>query len=147
MRATSLLPDLPAAVDHVLRRGQLTQPDRAPRMQLLGRVADFRPHSELVAVREWRGRVDVDGRGVHPVRELIADLCRAGHFRVRVPGALLCHVVFRPAERVHGPHGLFLPMLAGVAIVLRRLTLGRWSRLPPSPLVSYPLERWPTPLR
>src|SRR3954469_19114745 len=81
IRATSLLPDLPAAVDDVLGRRQLAQPDRAAGMQLLGRVAYLPPHPELIAVRESRRRIDIDSGRIHPVRELLPDLLRAGHDR------------------------------------------------------------------
>src|SRR6266511_5511122 len=71
IRVTALLPDLSAAVDDVLGGRQLAQADRPARVQLLGRVADLRPHPELVAVGEPGRRVDVDGSGVHRVRELV----------------------------------------------------------------------------
>src|SRR5437667_7806798 len=95
VRATALLPDLPAAVDDVLGRGQLAQPDRPPRVQLLGRVTDLRAHPELVAVGEPRRRVDVDGRGVNGVGKLVADLGGPGDDRVGVPRPMTVDVLDR----------------------------------------------------
>ena len=81
-------PDLAVAVDDVLERGQLAQADRPARMELLGRVADLGPHPELEPVGEARRRVDVDDRGVDPVRELLGRLVGDGHDRLRVAGAV-----------------------------------------------------------
>src|SRR5262245_55959837 len=46
----ALLTHLAVAADGVLVGGQLAQADRAAGVQLLGRVADLRPHAELEAV-------------------------------------------------------------------------------------------------
>ena len=53
------------ALHQVLERAQLTQPNRAARMELLRRVADLRAHPEFAAVSKPRGRVDIHARGVH----------------------------------------------------------------------------------
>src|SRR5437763_267440 len=56
--------DVPVALDEVLERAQLAQPDRPARVKLLGGVADLRPHPELTAVGEAGRGVDVSaGRG------------------------------------------------------------------------------------
>src|SRR5882672_1658647 len=57
-------PDLPVTVDEILVARQLLDPDRAARMELVGRDADLRTHAELAAVRELRGRVVQDNRTV-----------------------------------------------------------------------------------
>ena len=54
----------PVALDQVLERAQLAQPDRPASVELLGRVADLGAHPELVAVGEARRGVDVHTGGV-----------------------------------------------------------------------------------
>src|ERR671935_3122584 len=65
----ALLADLAGALDHVLEGGQLTDPDRAAGVQLLGRVADLRAHPEHAAVGEAGGGVDVDACRVDALGE------------------------------------------------------------------------------
>src|SRR6202020_2984548 len=69
VRRASSGADVPVALDQVLERAQLAQPDRPARVELLGRVADLGPHAELAAVSEARRRVDVDAGGVDPELE------------------------------------------------------------------------------
>src|SRR6476469_1641509 len=56
--------DVPVALDEVLERAQLAQPDRPARVKLLCRVADLGSHPELAAVGEAGGGVDVHAGGV-----------------------------------------------------------------------------------
>src|SRR5215210_1231643 len=68
-RKPALLADLALALDHVLVGGELTQPDRPPGVELLGGVADLRPHAEHGSVGEARGRVHVHAGGVDALAE------------------------------------------------------------------------------
>src|SRR5271157_6591974 len=47
--------DVTVALDEVLERAQLAQPDRTAGVELLGGVADLRSHPELAAVGEPGG--------------------------------------------------------------------------------------------
>ena len=76
-RSAASRADVTRALDQVLERAQLAQPDRAAGVELLGRVADLGAHPELAAVGEARRRVDVHARGVD------AELERAGRRRCR----------------------------------------------------------------
>src|SRR5215211_8680433 len=68
-RKPALLADLALALDHVLVGGELAKPDRPPGVELLGGVADLRPHAEHGAVGEARGRVHVHAGGLYALAE------------------------------------------------------------------------------
>src|SRR4051794_32715391 len=87
--------DVPVAFDEVLERAQLAQPDRAAGVQLLGRVADLRPHPELAAVREAGRRVHVHARGVHTELERARGCRVEGDDRLRVAAAVAPDVIDR----------------------------------------------------
>src|SRR5205085_12497682 len=53
-RPSGSLTDLAVALDQVLDRAQLPQPDRAARMELLGRVPDLGAHPKFCTVGEAR---------------------------------------------------------------------------------------------
>src|SRR4051812_15325519 len=78
--------DLAVALDQVLERAQLPQPDRPAGVQLLGGVADLGPHAELAAVGEARGGVDVDAGGVDAELERARRRGAARDDRLGVPG-------------------------------------------------------------
>src|SRR5699024_5001485 len=61
----SLLPGLSVAVDDVFAGGQLFHTHGAAGVHLLGRDADLRAQTELAAVGEAGGGVDIDRRRVH----------------------------------------------------------------------------------
>src|SRR3954453_14375715 len=88
-----LASDLPVAVHDVLEGGELAEPDRPSRMQLLRRVPDFRPHAELEAIGEARGRIHVDDRGVDAVSELKGRFIRRCDDRLGVPSPVPIHVI------------------------------------------------------
>src|SRR6516162_3728724 len=75
------------ALDQVLERTQLAQPDRTAGVELLGGVADLGAHAEFAAVGEPCGRVDVHARRVHAELERMRGLGVAGDDRLRVPRA------------------------------------------------------------
>ena len=54
----------PVALDQVLERAQLPQPDRPAGVELLRGVADLGAHPELAAVGEARRGVDVHAGGI-----------------------------------------------------------------------------------
>src|SRR5215211_1394442 len=70
------IPNLALAAHDVLERRQLAKANRPAGVQLLGRVADLGSHAELEAVREPRGRVDVDDRRIDVLRERLRGLLR-----------------------------------------------------------------------
>src|SRR3954447_16970718 len=87
--------DLAVALDQVLEGAQLPRADRAAGVQLLRRVADLGAHAELPAVREARGGVHVDARGVDAELERARRLRRARDDRLRMPGAVAVDVLDR----------------------------------------------------
>src|SRR5438552_14957006 len=79
---------LARAVDHVLERRQLAQPDRAARVELLRGVPHLGAHAELRSVGEASGGVDVYASGVHRPGERRARLFIRGHDRLGVTRAV-----------------------------------------------------------
>src|SRR5829696_9763299 len=95
-----LLANLARALDDELVRGQLTQSDRAPGVELLGRVADLGAHPEHRTVGEAGRGVDVHGGGVHALRERPRGVGGAGDDRLRMARAVTVHVLDRLIGRV-----------------------------------------------
>ena len=87
--------DVPVALDEVLERAQLAQPDRPARVQLLGRVADLRAHPELAPVGEARRGVHVHARRVHAQLEGARGGGVARDDRLGVPAAVAADVLDR----------------------------------------------------
>src|SRR5690348_2873336 len=83
------------ALDQVLERAELAQPDRPSCVELLGRIADLGAHAELAAVGEPSGRVDVHARGVHPELEGPRGFGVAGDDRLGMPRAPAVDVLDR----------------------------------------------------
>ena len=97
-----LLADLAVPVDDVLGRCELPDADRAPRMQLLGRVSDLRPHPELVAVDEPGRRVDVNDPESTASVNAAADRV-ARHDGLPLARSVPANVRDRLVHRVHDP--------------------------------------------
>src|SRR5215204_2914742 len=93
--SATLGPDLARALDQVLDRAQLAQPDRPAGVELLGRVADLGAHAELAPVGEAGGGVDVDAGGVDPQLEGARGGGAAGHDRLGMAGAVAVDVLDR----------------------------------------------------
>ena len=90
--------DVPVALDQVLERAQLAQPDRPARVQLLRRVADLRAHPELAAVGEARRGVDVHAGRVDAELERARGGGVARDDRLGVPAAVARDVLDRLLE-------------------------------------------------
>src|SRR5205085_9692431 len=86
IRSRSSASNLPFTPNEVLVRGQLAQPHRSARVQLLRRDPDLGTESELFAVGETRARVHdhrggIDLRGEPPCRFELASEDRLGMAR------------------------------------------------------------------
>src|SRR6478609_8042427 len=93
--------NVPVALDQVLERAQLAQPDRSAHVELLRRVSDLRPHPELAAVGEASGRVHVDARRVYAALEGTRGGSVARDDRLRMAAAVARDVRDGLLERVH----------------------------------------------
>src|SRR5438876_72470 len=97
-------PDVTLALDQVLEGAELPQADRAAGVELLGRVSDLGPHSELASVGEAGGRVHVDARRVHSELKGARLLRVAGDDRLRMPRAPAVDVLDRLVDRADHTH-------------------------------------------
>ncbi len=106
------------ALDEVLERAQLLQPDRPAGVQLLGRVADLGALAELAAVGEARRGVDVDAGGVDAQLEGPRRRGLAGHDRLRVAAAVAVDVVDRLGCPVDDRHRHLERQVLGVPVLV-----------------------------
>src|SRR5215471_17300044 len=86
-------PDLPAADDLILRRGQLAKRKRPPAMQLLGADAHLGAEAEFASVGKASGGIPINRRRVDQTQELLGVPLIPSHNGFRVPGGIAIDVL------------------------------------------------------
>src|SRR5512134_374278 len=111
--------DLAVAEDDVLLGGQALEADRAARVQLVGRDADFGAQSVLVTVGEARGGVPHDRARVDLAQKPLGSRAVAGDDGIGMLRAVLRDVLDRFVEALYHADGDDGCKPFGVVVVLR----------------------------
>ena len=96
---------LPVPADDEFIGGELSEPHRTARVQLLRGDAHLRPESELEPVRKARGGVAVDARRIDPAQEELRRPVVGGDDRLAVMGGVLVDPTDRLAHVLHNFDG------------------------------------------